>query len=232
MRILAVIPARAGSKRLPGKNTRLLAGKPLIAHTIVAALQSSCCEEIVVSTDSKQIADVAVQYGASVPWLRSEDLATDTSDVIHTVIDLLFKFQQMEVFFDSVLLLQPTSPFRKPETIRHAVEIHQATGKSVVSVSPIYLKPSWCRSIDSQGNLVKPELFQDLEIYCNENPIYKLNGSIYIATAKQIIENKSFYSEPTKPLLLNSISESIDIDTPIDWALTEKLMELNQEALV
>lgn len=98
MRILAVIPARAGSKRLPGKNTRLLAGKPLIAHTIVAALQSSCCEEIVVSTDSKQIADVAVQYGASVPWLRSEDLATDTSDVIHTVIDLLFKFQQMDVF--------------------------------------------------------------------------------------------------------------------------------------
>ncbi|HIG0328905.1 TPA: CMP-N,N'-diacetyllegionaminic acid synthase [Legionella pneumophila] len=232
MRILAVIPARAGSKRLPGKNTRLLAGKPLIAHTIVAALQASCCEKIVVSTDSKQIADVAVQYGASVPWLRSEDLATDTSDVIHTVIDLLLKFQQMDVFFDSVLLLQPTSPFRKPETIRHAVEIHQATGKSVVSVSPISLKFSWCRSIDGQGNLVKPELFQDLEIYCNENPIYKLNGSIYIATAKQIIENKSFYSEPTKPLLLNSISESIDIDTPIDWALTEKLMELNQEALV
>lgn len=232
MRILAIIPARAGSKRLPGKNTRLLAGKPLIAHTIKTAQQSGCCDEIVVSTDSEEIADIANQYGASVPWLRPADLANDTSDVIYTVIDLLDRFKNVNVYFDSVLLLQPTSPFRKPETIRKAVEIHQKTNKSVVSVNKEILKPTWYRMIDEQGNLTKSEIFQVLDAYCKDVPIYKLNGVIYIASTEQIIKNMSFYSEPTKALPLNSFNESIDIDTPVDWALTEKLMELNQEVFV
>lgn len=232
MRILAIIPARAGSKRLPGKNTRLLAGKPLIAHTIKTAQQSGCCDEIVVSTDSEEIVDIANQYGASVPWLRPADLANDTSDVIYTVIDLLDRFKNVNVYFDSVLLLQPTSPFRKPETIRKAVEIHQKTNKSVVSVNKEILKPTWYRMIDEQGNLTKSEIFHDLDVYCKAVPIYKLNGVIYIASTEQIIKNMSFYSEPTKALPLNSFNESIDIDTPVDWALTEKLMELNEEVFL
>lgn len=232
MRILTIIPARAGSKRLPGKNTRLLAGKPLIAHTIKTAQQSGCCDEIVVSTDSEEIAEIANQYGASVPWLRPADLANDTSDVIYTVIDLLDRFKNVNVYFDSVLLLQPTSPFRKPETIRKAVEIHQKTNKSVVSVNKEILKPTWYRMIDEQGNLTKSEIFQDLDVYCKDVPIYKLNGVIYIASTEQIIKNMSFYSEPTKALPLNSFNESIDIDTTVDWALTEKLMELNEEVLL
>ncbi|HEL8615235.1 TPA: acylneuraminate cytidylyltransferase family protein, partial [Legionella pneumophila] len=125
MRILAIIPARAGSKRLPGKNIKLLAGKPLIAHTIDAALQSNCCEQVVVSTDSQEIADIAIQHGASVPWLRPASLSDDSSNIEDAVIDLLNNYKKINVHFDSVLLLQPTSPFRKPETIREAVLMHK-----------------------------------------------------------------------------------------------------------
>ncbi|HAT8179968.1 TPA: acylneuraminate cytidylyltransferase family protein [Legionella pneumophila] len=231
MRILAIIPARAGSKRLPGKNIKLLAGKPLIAHTINAALQSNCCEQVVVSTDSQEIADIAIQYGASVPWLRPANLSDDSSNVEDAVIDLLNNYKKINVYFDSVLLLQPTSPFRKPETIRKAVLMHKDIGYSVVSINKVYFKPSWYRTVDDQGNLRSPSIFKTTDISESE-PIYKLNGAIYIATTKQIMLNKSFYSDPTKALLIDSLIESIDIDTPVDWALTEKLMELNQEALV
>lgn len=95
LRILAIIPARAGSKRLPGKNIKLLAGKPLIAHTIDAALQSNCCEQVVVSTDSQEIADIAIQHGASVPWLRPASLSDDSSNIEDAVIDLLNNYKKL-----------------------------------------------------------------------------------------------------------------------------------------
>ncbi|RUR20255.1 acylneuraminate cytidylyltransferase family protein [Legionella sp. km535] len=232
MKVLAIIPARAGSKRLPGKNTRLLAGKPLIAHTINAAFQSSCCDEVVVSTDSQEIADVSMNYGASVPWLRPNDLAQDSSEVISAVIDLLDRYAQINRHFDSVLLLQPTSPFRKAETIRKAVEMHRETGDSVVSVNKVSFKPSWYRAIDAEGNLARVEVFINNDATKEDSPIYRLNGSIYIASTEHIIKNKTFYSEPTKALLIDSASESIDIDTSLDWALVEKLLELKEEVLV
>ncbi|KGP63661.1 CMP-N-acetylneuraminic acid synthetase [Legionella norrlandica] len=232
MRVLAIIPARAGSKRLPGKNIKLLSGKPLIAHTIKAALQANCCDQIVVSTDSQEIADIAIQYGASVPWLRPECLADDSANVVDAVIDLLDKYKKINVYFDSVLLLQPTSPFRKPETISRAVLMHKEIGHSVVSINKVNFKPSWYRTLDDQGNLCLPNIFKTSEISEDSEPIFKLNGAIYIATAKQIMSNKSFYSDPTKALLMDSPSESIDVDTLMDWALVEKLIELKEEILL
>lgn len=232
MKVLAIIPARSGSKRLPGKNAKLLAGKPLIAHTINAALQSSCCDEIVVSTDCQEIADISLNYGATVPWLRPNELAKDSSDVIFAVIDLLERYSKIGRFFDSVILLQPTSPFRKSVTIRKAVEMHQETGNSVVSINKVSFKPSWYREIDKDGNLTKVDAFLNNQENIDDSPIYKLNGAIYIASTEQIITNKTFYSEPTKALLIESQSESIDIDTSMDWALVEKLIELKEEVLL
>lgn len=231
MKILAIIPARAGSKRVLGKNIKLLAGKPLIAHTIIAAQQASCCEQIVVSTDSQEIADISLHYGASVPWLRPEHLAEDSSDVIYAVIDMLERYNSMNIYFDSVLLLQPTSPFRKAATIRKAVELHIATGQSVVSVNSAILKPSWYRAIDSNGNLIKSEIFNDCLGQNCSSSLYRLNGAIYIASSEQIMTSKSFYSLPTKALVIDSPSESIDIDTSLDWALVEKLIDLKEESL-
>ncbi len=231
MKVLAIIPARAGSKRLPGKNTRLLAGKPLIAHTINAAVQSSCCDEIVVSTDSQEIADISLQYGASVPWLRPDNLAKDFSDVTCAVVDMIEKYAKLNRYFDSVLLLQPTSPFRKAETIKKAVAMHKETGNSIVSINKVSFKPSWYRSIDKDGNLTRADVFSDNSSIDEDSPIYRLNGAIYIASIEQIVTNNTFYSEPTKALLIESASESIDIDTTLDWALVEKLLELKDEVL-
>ncbi|ASQ46409.1 acylneuraminate cytidylyltransferase family protein [Legionella clemsonensis] len=231
MKILAFIPARAGSKRLPGKNVRLLAGKPLIAYTIIAAQKAACCDQIVVSTDSQEIAGISSHYGASVPWLRPENLAEDSSNVIDAVIDMLERYQTIDIYFDSVLLLQPTSPFRKPETIKQAVEMHIASGHSVVSVNSVMMKPSWYTTIDANGNLCSSEIFNNHLQSAELSPLYKLNGSIYIASTEQIITNKSFYSSPTRALLIDKPSEGIDVDTTLDWALVEKLVETKEETL-
>ncbi|KTD82724.1 CMP-N-acetlyneuraminic acid synthetase [Legionella waltersii] len=224
-----MIPARGGSKRLPGKNTKAFAGKPLIAHTIEVALESGCCKEVVVSTDCFEIAKVATEYGASVPWMRPESLAQDNSDVCDAIIDTLEKFQEMDMTFDSVLLLQPTSPFRSVESIQKAVELHNQSGCSVVSVSPLPFNFSWCRAIDNQGNLQRPDFLSDKE---SHESLFKLNGVIYLASAETILSNRSLYSEPTKALLLDRFIESIDIDTPIDWAIAEKMLVLKREGVV
>lgn len=232
MRLLTLIPARAGSKRVPGKNTKLLAGKPLIAHTIRAAQQSGCCDEIVVSTDSQEIAEIAQNYQALVPWLRPDELAQDASDVLHAVINVIKRYQDENQYFDSVLLLQPTSPFRKPETIRKAVELHKSSLCSVVSVSPSTLKHSWYRDIDAEGNLVKASVFNEQALKDQPSELYLLNGSIYIATVQQLMTHHSFYSQPTKALVMNQMSECLDIDTSFDWAIAEKLLELEEEVFL
>lgn len=231
MKILTIIPARSGSKRVPGKNTKILAGLPLIAHSIRAAQQSMCCNQIVVSTDSQEIADIALSYDAIVPWLRSNNLAEDSSDVIDVVIDLIEGFKKMGLFFDSILLLQPTSPFRKPDTIRKAVELHKTSGQSVVSVNATQLKYSWYKTIDGSGNLETPNIFSEASPTNEQPELYLLNGAIYISSVEQLILNKSFYSNPTKALVIDSPGECIDIDTFYDWALAEKLIELKEEEL-
>lgn len=231
VKILTVIPARSGSKRVPGKNIKLLSGKPLIAHTIIAAQRSLCLDEIIVSTDCQEIVDISLSFGATVPWLRPNNLAEDSSDVIHAVIDLLERYKAINRNFDSVLLLQPTSPFRKPATIQKAVALHKTTGHSVVSVNASSLKPSWYRTIDPDGNLVSPKIFNEEYLKRDPAEIYMLNGAIYLSSVEQIMANQSFYSEPTKALIMDNPSECIDIDTIYDWALVEKLIEIKEEVL-
>lgn len=232
MKLLTLIPARSGSKRVPGKNIKLLAGRPLIAHTIRAAQQSGCCDFIVVSTDTQEIADVALNYNAKVPWLRSDDLAQDSSDVVHAVIDVIERFMEIGQSFDSVLLLQPTSPFRKAKSIRKAVEMHSSSGHSVVSVYPASLKYSWYKTIDNEGNLIKPDVFNEKVLQDYNPKLYLLNGSIYLSTVEHLLSQQSFYSQPTKAFVMENVGESLDIDTPYDWALAEKLLDLKEEVLI
>jgi len=229
--ILTVIPARSGSKRVPGKNSKIISGKPLIAHTIIAAQKAGCCGEIVVSTDSQEIADIALKYNAIVPCLRPSNLSQDESDVMHAIIHMIELYNKKNIHFDSVLLLQPTSLFRKSDTIRKAVELHELSGLSVVSVNPISLKHSWYKSIDITGNLDTPELFRNAQSDDLSEDLYILNGAIYITTIEQLLVNQSFYGNPTKAFLMDASSECLDIDTWQDWALAEKLIESKKEVL-
>jgi CMP-N,N'-diacetyllegionaminic acid synthase len=221
-KILTIIPARAGSKRIPGKNSKHLSGIPLIAWSIKSALDS-LLEYVVVSTDNQKIADISLKYGAKVPFIRSYEFATDEASVIDVVLEVIELYQQSEQAFDAVLLLQPTSPFRTIETIRSA--INQFDGKeSIISVSPARSHPYWCKRIEN-GELFSFNNMQDLSLKRSQDlpNAYELNGSIYLSSIDNIIKNKSFYSDNTRALIISSEEEALDIDTPFDWFIAEAI---------
>lgn len=222
-RMLAVIPARGGSKRLPGKNVRRLAGLPLIAWTIRTAAAAGVFDELLVSTDDEEIADVAIRYGASVPWLRPDELSTDTATSVDVVLHAISACESAGAAADSVMLLQPTSPFRSVETIRRAVELHEQAGNPpVVSVCPAKAHPAWCFLVDGEGRMrgyagdgALPARSQDLP------PVYQLNGSVYLATAHDLRSERSFFCSRTHALVVTQPEESIDVDDAWDWQLAE-----------
>ena len=122
-RLLAIIPARGGSKRLPGKNIMDLAGKPLIAWTIEAALNSKYIDRVVVSTDDQEISNVSIKYGVEVPFLRPKSLATDDASSIDTIINVLGEIKIIDQHYEYIVLLQPTSPLRTEIDIDKAIEL-------------------------------------------------------------------------------------------------------------
>lgn len=231
MKLLALIPARAGSQRLPGKNLKILGDLPLIAHTIKVAQKSACFQKIVVSTDDAETARIAKKYGAEIPCLRPADLATHTAGVVDAVLHMIEQLQKQNESYDAVMLLQPTSPFRKPETIRKACNLFlQSREAAIISVSPTKTHPYWCKTLDEQGNLhpfvsgqENPVRYQDLP------PAYELNGLIYLSSVKELIERKSFYGANTKALIIQDAQEIIDIDTHEDWVLAEQQINSQQQ---
>jgi CMP-N,N'-diacetyllegionaminic acid synthase len=221
--ILAIIPARSGSKRLPGKNIRRLSGVPLIGWTIRTAMAAGVFDDVLVSTDDKEIAAIAREYGASVPWLRPVELSTDTATSVDVVLHALSDCESKDKSAASIMLLQPTSPFRSTETIRRAVALHmQADNPPVVSVCPAKSHPAWCFQVDCNGRMrgwagdgSLPTRSQDLSI------TYELNGSVYLATAKDLRKERSFVCSRTQALVVTAPEESIDIDDAWDWKLAE-----------
>ena len=136
-KLVALIPARGGSVRVPGKNTRLLAGHPLIAYTISAAIESGVFDTVVVSTDEKRTAEIGRYYGAEAPFLRPARYSESTSPDIEFVVHALDKYKKSGTEFDAFSILRPTSPFRKPQTIQRAWSEFQATGPSVDSLRAV-----------------------------------------------------------------------------------------------
>lgn len=224
--VLAIIPARGGSKRLPGKNIKLLGGLPLIGWTIKAALSSECFVDVLVSTDDPAIAEVSKQQGASVPWLRPAELATDFTPSIDVVLHALDAWEQANGSVDAVVLLQPTSPFRTMASIRSAVEqFLSADGlHPVVSVSPTATHPAWCFRMTEDG--MEPFLgwdkvsrrSQDLE------PAWALNGAIYIMSSQRLRQDKAFLTHDAHAFVMADSSESIDVDTANDFAVCEAVV--------
>lgn len=224
MKIIAIITARGGSKRLPGKNIKLLGGKPLINWTIDAALESQRCDSVIVSTDSAEIAHIAKLAGASVPFLRPADLATDTAASIDVVLHAVDYYESKHGPVDGVLLLQPTSPFRTSESICKAVELFFAVegNKSVISVSEAISNPAWC--FFCEENKMQPvmgwEQFskrsQDLQ------QVWELNGSIYLTSPAILRTDKTFITESSIPFFQFNSAEAIDIDSQEDWASAER----------
>jgi CMP-N,N'-diacetyllegionaminic acid synthase len=217
---LAIIPARGGSKRLPRKNILDLAGKPLIAWSIEAGLDSQYIDKVVVSSDDNEILEISEKFGAHIikrPEELSSDIAT-TFDAIKHTIDNFEKY-------DYVVLLQPTSPLRNEKDIDKAIEmIEEKNANAVVSVSEMDHSPFWTNTLPEDGNMnnfLKDEVLnkrsQDLEKY------YRLNGAIYICKIDSLLEEQSFFLKDNIFAYVMDRKSSIDIDEEIDFKIAEVL---------
>ncbi len=224
-KILAIIPARGGSKRLPGKNIKELAGKPLIAWAIDSALQSDIFDEIMVNTDDQTIADVAKDFGASIPFLRDDSLATDTASSLDVVIQTIEYYKKQNQEFDIVVLLQPTSPLRDSQDIINAVDTFiDKEASSVLTVCEVDHPVQWCNTLDtnlSMDSFIKDEYkdcrSQDLEVN------YRLNGAVYVWETQEFLQKTEAILNPAIASVM-SRSHSIDIDEEIDFLIAETLV--------
>lgn len=227
--LLAVIPARGGSKGLPNKNILDCAGKPLIEWTINAALGAMSLDEVFVSTDSEQIANVALLAGANVPFLRPEPLATDSSSVLDALVHAWTELRDANgKSFDYVMLLQPTSPLRTSAHIEAALNCYFSKRRSerdtLASVYQVQPKFGWLMQMSPEregyinfcfdvrsGNAQR----QDLQ------PYYMPNGAIFILPGSTL--SNGLYTSQTIPFIMNSV-DSIDIDTPYEFYQAESLL--------
>ena len=220
MRILALIPARAGSKRLPGKNVRKLGGKPLITWSIDAVSGMPDIVDVMVSTDAPNIAEVAKNSGALVPWLRPDELASDTASSVDVAVHALDWYESEKGLVDGLLLLQPTSPFRTRETVSRGIKLFGERKCSVIGVSEVQTHPARCFCIVG-GTLNS--------FYKNETkdfqPAFAANGTFYLISPSALRKTKSFLEATTVPMIMESPRECLDIDTEWDWWIAENLMK-------
>jgi CMP-N-acetylneuraminic acid synthetase len=224
LKILGIIPARGGSKGIPSKNIKELDGMPLIAYTIKAALNSNLTH-VIVSTDSQTIAEIAISYGANVPFLRPDNLATDTASSMPVAIHGLLEMEKLyECQYDAIMLLQPTTPFRTTEDINNAISLLiEKETDSVISVVDVggthparmkYLKegllidPPFCEKKENQNR-------QELE------PMFIRNGAIYLS--KRNILLKGTYKGDSCAALIMPNNRSVNIDTIFDFEYAEWL---------
>lgn len=219
-KILALIPARGGSKGIKDKNIISLAGKPLIFYSIEAAKHSKYIDDIVVTTDSEKIAEISKQYGASIPFMRPIELAADTSKTIDTILHAIQTLKTMGKEYDVLILLQPTQPLRTNKDIDEAIEIYyQNKEEGLVSVSPVDDSPLLIRSISNDGKLLNL-LSQNSTCRRQDMPeYYKVNGCIYINKIDEIDKNTSF-NDNKVPFIMRK-EHSVDIDELSDLWMAE-----------
>lgn len=220
--VLAIIPARGGSKGLPGKNLRPLAGLPLIAWSIAAARECPAIDDVIVSTDDPAIAEAARTAGARVPFLRPAELANDTArsiDVVHHAL------RALPALPDLVVLLQPTSPLRRADDITAALELYTESGADTcVSVTPSTKSPAWMYHLDPQGQM-RPLLGEGPTASRRQDlpPVYVLNGAIYVARPSWLLAHDGFIA-PNGVATVMPAERSVDIDTLLDFRLAELLL--------
>lgn len=217
-KVIAVIPARGGSKRLPDKNILPLHGTPLIVYSIKAALMCRLVDTVVVSTDTDEIAKIAVDTGAEVD-MRSENLSTDTATTINVLKDLLTRFDSYNI----CVTLQPTSPLRTFDDITNSLELFEKmNADSVISVCKAEHPPHWINTIGRNGEM---DNFQQGEIKSKRSQefgdYFILNGAIYCNCVKRLLKSNSFIFKSNCYAYVMPSNKSVDIDTIEDFELAE-----------
>lgn len=224
MKNLAIIPARGGSKRIPRKNIKDFLGRPIIAYSIQATILSGVYDEIMVSTDDNEIAEIAKSYGANVPFLRSPDTSNDYASTADVIFEVLNNYKNIGKEFDTVSCIYSTAPFITPERIQEAFSFIDGNVDSVFTcVAYSYPPQRGLRITDGKISMIHPEHLmsrsQDLE------PIYHDAGQFYISMVESFRRNGSFWGDNTTGLVLSEL-EVQDLDTPTDWLLAEMKYKL------
>ena len=221
MNAFALIPARGGSKGIPRKNIKLIAGKPLIVWTIEAALRSSLLSAVVVSTDDLEIAEIARRAGAQVPFMRPPELAQDQTPGLDPVLHALDQLPQ----YDSVLLLQPTSPMRTTQDIDGCLNlVSEKKYPSVVSVTEADTHPYWAYRLNADETMVR---FVDAAPIARRQDLpsaFALNGAMYFARADWLRSSGNLVGAGTVAYVMSK-ENSVDLDTPLDWKFAELLLK-------
>lgn len=222
---IAVIPARSGSKGLKDKNIKLLHNKPLLAYAIACAKESGVFDCVHVSTDSPEYARIAEEYGAEVPFLRSGDLASDTANTWDAMRFVLLEYAKWGRQFDTLTVLQPTSPLRKAEDVQGAFRLfREKQADAVVGVCEVEHSPLWCNTLPEDGCLkgfIREEANgprQRLSAY------YRINGAIYILKTDFLMSKGNIYGEHSYAYVMPK-ERSVDIDHELDFAMAGFLME-------
>ena len=233
MKILALITARGGSKRLPGKNIRILGGKPLIVWSIDVAKNIPELCDILVSTDDPAIAAVCEEAGAYVPWLRPPELANDTASSVDVALHALDWYEAEKGAVDGLLLLQPTSPFRTQATVQRGIELFSKHDyQPVLGVSPTHAHPMW--TLKMEGDYLVPFMGEHgFRTRSQDLPsAYVVNGSFYLITPAELRACRSFVGAKTIPLVIESTQEAIDIDTEWDFKIAELYIKGTEKQFV
>ena len=229
MKNLCIIPARGGSKRIPRKNIKTFMGKPIIAYSIEAALNSAVFDEVMVSTDDEEIAEVARQYGASVPFLRSAETSNDYATTVDVLLEVVNNFKEKGKSFDIVCCLYSTAPFVTPERLKEATsQISDNVDACFTIVQYSYPIQRSLRINESEHvEMMFPEHLksrtQDLE------KVYHDAGQFYFVKTDALIQEKTVWCKRTAPLILSE-HEVQDLDTLTDWQLAEMKYKLLKKA--
>lgn len=224
-RVLGLIPARGGSKGIPGKNIRKIGGEPLIAKAIRVGLSSCHIDSVVVTTDDEEIARIARLFGARVPFMRPAELAKDSSRTIECVVHARDALLSMGEEYDAVALLQPTSPLRRVRDVDRAIELFYERGeRGVVSVSRVKENPILIRTMGEDGEL-SPLLSVSSTMRRQDMPaFYRVDGGIYVNDARSLTAETSLNDNPVGIIIPEW--NAIDIDDMDDWREAERRIGL------
>jgi CMP-N,N'-diacetyllegionaminic acid synthase len=227
MKILYLIPARAGSKGLPGKNTKYLGEKPLVTYSIEFALNHlQSGDELCISTDDNGVLDIAKNMGVKIPFLRPLELATDTASTYDVLIHAINHYKNIDKNFDVLLLLQPTSPFRARNDLMEMISLYDQELDMVVSVKKAKENPYFTLFEEEENGLLIKSKSQNFERRQDCPDVFAFNGSMYLININSLLKMKISEFKKIKKLVMPE-ERSLDIDTLADWTLAE--FYLNQQ---
>lgn len=229
---LALIPARGGSKGVPHKNIRLLAGKPLIAWSIETALTCPRLDRVIVSTDDLQIAEIARQWGAEVPFLRPSELARDDTPDLPVCKHALTWLAEHENYYPTIVVwLRPTAPLRTAADIESAISTLIDTGANCVrSVCLAEHHPYWMKRLDGTRLVPFANGIDEKEYYRRQllPPVYRLNGAVDVTTYSTVVEQRLLFGGDVRGYVMPA-ERSIDLDSELDFALAELLLRAREQ---